>query len=161
MSSNAVIARGSLYAQRLRLRRWVRAPEDAADVAQTVEEKLLRSGQDPNAAYLTTTLRNAAIDAQRAASTRALHESQFAEQAAWVDDRTPERCASGQQAYAALKAALETLSPLNREIFLRACVHDEPRALIAAALGLKLSTIEKRLAKARAHCVERIAPYID
>lgn len=131
------------------------------DALQTVREKLLRSGARPDASYAATMLRNAAIDGFRAERTRREYEARYAHQAHQEDSLGPEASLHGEQALAALYRALEELSALNREIFIRACIDGEPRKHIARILGLKLPTIEKRLAAAKRHCLERLAPYLD
>ncbi|MEM1143325.1 MAG: sigma-70 family RNA polymerase sigma factor [Pseudomonadota bacterium] len=161
MTSDARLTRGTLFAHRARVRRLLSSVEQSEDVAQTVEEKLLRTDRDPAPGYIAAMLRSAAIDTQRAENTRRRYEGEFAQHAERLDTRSPERSIAAKQTLDALVAALDELSPANREIFVRACVEEQPRGEIARALGLPLSTVEKRLAKARAHCLKRIGPLMD
>ena len=161
MSADALFTRDSLSAGRGQIKRWLSCPDDADDVAQTVGEKLLSFDSDPERGYIVAMFRSAAVDAVRAATTRRKYEVQYAEQAATVDHDTPERRLAGTQALEALQDAIAELGPLNQEIFVRAYVDDQPRAKIAEALGLRLSTIEKRLAKAKRHCLSRVGPHLD
>lgn len=131
------------------------------DAVQTVGEKLLRSGARPDAPYITTMVRNATIDDLRAETTRRAYESSFAQHAGALVGVGPEESLYGEQALEALYRALDELTALNREIFIRAYIDGEPRAQIARILGLKLSTIEKRLAQAKRHCLKRLTPYLD
>ena len=161
MSTDAILGRDSFMASRAQLRRWLSSTDDADDVMQTVGEKLLRFDAEPSSAYLAAMFRSAAVDAVRAEATRRKYEVQYATQAETVDHETPERRLAGVQALEALQSAVAELSPVNREIFVRAYVDEQPRAAIADALGLRLSTVEKRLAKAKRYCVTRLKPHLE
>ena len=161
MSTDAILRRDSFTASRAQLRRWLSSTDDADDVMQTVGEKLLRFDVEPTSAYLVAMFRNAAVDAVRAETTRRKYEVQYAAEADTVDAETPERRLAGVQALEALQSAIDELSPVNREIFVRAYVDEEPRKTIADALGLRLSTVEKRLAKAKRHCLAQLQPHLD
>ncbi|MEM1176026.1 MAG: sigma-70 family RNA polymerase sigma factor [Pseudomonadota bacterium] len=150
-----------LIADRGRLRRSVGSFRDSDDAIQTVSERLLNADREPDAAYLTAAVRNAAVDRYRAETTRKKYEEQFAAFSDTTDRLTPEVRAEGAEALTALQQAIDELEPVNREIFVRALVYDEPRASIAHSLGLKLPTIEKRLAKSRRYCFDRVRPHID
>ena len=97
----------------------------------------------------------------RAEATRRHYEAQYAAEADTVDHETPERRLAGLRALEALESAMAELGPVNRDIFVRAYLDEQPRAAIAEALGLRLSTVEKRLAKARRHCIARLRPHLD
>ena len=161
MSTDAILTHDSLSASRARLRRWLGSTDNADDVIQTVGEKLLRSDAKPCGAYLLAMYRSAAIDVLRAETTRRQYEEQYGEQADTVENETPERRLASVQALEALQSAIARLSPVNQEIFVRAYVDGQRRADIAGALGLRLSTVEKRLAKAKRHCLEQIQPHLD
>ncbi len=161
MSTDAILTRDRLSAGRMQLERWLGSTDDANDVIQTVGEKLVRSGTQPGRAYLFAMFRSAAVDAVRAETTRREYQVQYAEQADTVDYQTPERRLAGTQALEALQSAVAKLSSVNQEIFVRAYVDDQPRAEIAEALGLRLSTVEKRLAKAKRHCFTQIQAHLD
>ena len=161
MSPDAIFTRYNLSVSQTRLRRWLGSQDAADEAIQTVGEKLLRSGAKPSPAYLFAMFRSAAVDTFRAETTRREYEAEYALQAETVDHQTPERRLAGVKAVEALQSAIAELSPVNREIFLRAYVDDQPRAEIAAALGLRLSTVEKRLARARRHCLAQTRPYLD
>ena len=161
MSTNAVLIRDHLIAGRTQLKRRLGSTDDADDVVQRVGEKLLRSGAMPSRPYLLAMLRNAAVDAVRAETTRRAYEEAYATQADTVDHETPERRLESVQALEALQSAIADLSPVNQEIFVRAYIDDQPRTEIAAALGLRLSTVEKRLAKAKRRCLAQIQSHLD
>lgn len=161
MSTDAILRRDSFITGRAQLRRWLSSTDDADDVIQTVGEKLLRFDAEPTAAYLAAMFRSAAVDAVRAETTRRKYEVRYAAEADSVDAETPERRLAGIQALEALQSAVDDLSPVNREIFIRAYVDETPRKAIADALGLRLSTVEKRLAKAKRHCLAALQPHLD
>ncbi|MEM6486304.1 MAG: sigma-70 family RNA polymerase sigma factor [Pseudomonadota bacterium] len=150
----------SLNNIRKALTRWLTRAEDVDDVLQTVGEKLLRANSPTEPAYLNRMYRNAAIDLIRAESTRHRYEQSHAIEHQLVEQRTPDRTHAGQQAVTVLDRALSELSPLNRDIFLRAYLYDQPRDAIARELGLHKSAVEKRLAKAKLHCYEIVKPHL-
>lgn len=150
-----------LLGDRSSLRRSVSSYRDADDAIQIVSERLLSADREPDPAYLKAAVRNAAVDRYRAETTRKRYEDQFAVQSDTADRLSPDVLAEGAEALTALQRAIDELEPVNREIFIRALVYDEPRASIAAGLGLKLPTIEKRLAKSRRHCFDRVRPFIE
>ncbi|MEM6583018.1 MAG: sigma-70 family RNA polymerase sigma factor [Pseudomonadota bacterium] len=149
----------SLLAHRPKLQRLVGSPELADETIQTVSEKLAKADAVPSDGYLFAMLRNAAIDSVRAQATRRDYEQAFAEQASTVEHVGPERLLAGQQALVALQRAINSLNSIDQELFVRAYIEQSPRADIAAELNLKLSSVEKRLAKARRHCLQQIAPF--
>lgn len=163
MSANAILGRDNISLGRARPGRWLGSAADADDIAQTVGEKLLKFDAEPSPAYLAAMFRSAAVDAVRAEATRRHYEAQYAAEADTdtVDHETPERRLAGLRALEALESAMAELGPVNRDIFVRAYLDDQPRAAIAEALGLRLSTVEKRLAKARRHCIARLRPHLD
>ena len=143
------------------MQRRLANPADAEDVLQIVAEKLLRTSRHSAGAYLTRTVQNAATDQTRAERTRKDYEAACAEQTLRVDERSPERVVEGIEAIAALQQAVFELKPLCQEIFVRCCVEGQSQPEVADAFGLHLSTVEKRLAKARRHCFDRIRHYLD
>lgn len=161
MSANAILGRDNISLGRARPRRWLGSAADADDIAQTVGEKLLKFDAEPSPAYLAAMFRSAHVDAVRAETTRRHYEAQYAAEADTVDHETPERRLAGLRALEALESAMAELGPVNRDIFVRAYLDEQPRAAIAEALGLRLSTVEKRLAKARRHCIARLRPHLD
>ncbi|MEM1191460.1 MAG: sigma-70 family RNA polymerase sigma factor [Pseudomonadota bacterium] len=161
MTARTILTSASVLMYGERLRRRLGDTPDVEDAIQNVGEKLVRSELKPDAPYLVTMLRNAAIDTLRAEQTRRKYEGAYAEHRGAEDALSPENASAALQSMDALHRALDDLSPVNREIFLRAYVDGQPRAQIAEILGLRLPTIEKRLAKAKRHCLERLAPYLD
>lgn len=159
MADNALYLE-SIWADRAGLRRWLSCANHSDDALQIVAEKLLGSGEEPSDGYFATMCRTATVDLLRSQNTREKYELAYATQSEYSDDLSPERHAQSLEALEALQAAISSLSPLTREIFTRAAINQQPRAEIAALLGLHLSTVEKRLATARRHCLKRLKPYL-
>ncbi|MEM7280499.1 MAG: sigma-70 family RNA polymerase sigma factor [Pseudomonadota bacterium] len=128
------------------------------DAFQSVAEKLLNHPEKncESPGYLFRSARNSTIDALRAQATRARYESAYAITVGSVENRSPEQIVDAEQALQQLQAALEELPLLTREIFLLFHVHGIPQRHIADKFELHLSTVEKRLAKAKSHCFQRI-----
>ena len=143
------------------MQRRLANPADAEDVLQIVAEKLLRTRRHSDGAYLTRTVQNAATDQTRAERTRKDYEDACAEQSLRIDERSPDRIVEAIEAVAALQQAVCELKPLCQEIFVRCCVEGQSQPAVAEAFGLHLSTVEKRLAKARRHCFNRVRQYLD
>ena len=162
MSTGATAPDSLLLSEDLKqkLGQWL-TTHDAEDVLQIVAEKLWRLPREHSGPYLSRTLRNAAVDRQRSSRTRRKYEAAFGAQLSVVDERSPERVVEAIQAIEALQCAVAELKPLNQEIFLRCCVEGHPQTAVAASLGLHVSTVEKRLAKARRHCFDRIRHHLD
>lgn len=160
MSTDAIAKYGDLLFAVLQ-RRWSGAPEDAQDASQVVAEKLIHSAEVPNESYVASMFRNAAIDRLRAEATRRSYEGEFASHSALIDETSPERQLAASRALQALQSAVTQLSPLDQEIFLRAYLHGQLRADIADDLRLSVSTVEKRLAKSKQRCLERVREHLD
>lgn len=158
---DAGITAERLLANRAWFKYWLNKTPNGDDVVQTVAEKMLRSDVTANKSYTAKMLQTASIDVVRSEQTRKGYEDSYASQAAQITTLTPEHALEASQAMETLVAALSELSQLNQEIFIRACVDDQPRAAIAESLGLKLSTVEKRLAKAKQHCLKRVRPFLN
>lgn len=161
MSSDVPFFEEKLFDRHGQLERWLGSVEAADDAIQSVAEKIVKSGDRPNASYLAAMLRNAAVDRVRSEMRRRGYEEAFASAAETVDDRSPDRLVAGTQALEALRGAIGRLSPTDRKIFVLACLEAKPRSEIAAVVGLKLSTVEKRLAKAKASCYRQVKDHLD
>lgn len=162
--SNATFASDLLFEDdglRRSLSRWA-APQDADDALQVVAEKLLRSGGEANLSrrYISRAVRNAVIDHKRATQSRSAYESEYVYQCSQTDERSPERVTEGVQAIEALDNAVADLPPLTQEVFLLYYIGGRSQQDIATQFRLHLSTVEKRLAKAKRYCFERVAPHL-
>ncbi|MEM9530893.1 MAG: RNA polymerase sigma factor [Pseudomonadota bacterium] len=129
----------------------------AEDVLQNVAEKVLRGKreiQQPQD-YLRRASRNAAIDQQRADERRRRRESDYA-LATNVEPACAESAASNSQVLEFIQIALNELPVLTRRLFIQFHVLGFAQKEIATAHGLHLSTVEKRIAAAKRHCLRRL-----
>ncbi|MEM7431018.1 MAG: sigma-70 family RNA polymerase sigma factor [Pseudomonadota bacterium] len=142
------------------IRRYVEAILGAADrvddVLQNVAERLLTNPPDADnpKGLVVSAVRNAAIDERRAADRRSQRESDYA----FAHDRTEtvEDHVDFELIIEVLDRALRELPLLTQALFYAHYVSGRPQHELAIEYGLHLSTIEKRLAKARAHCRRRL-----
>ncbi|MEM8768057.1 MAG: sigma-70 family RNA polymerase sigma factor [Pseudomonadota bacterium] len=160
MSADTTLNSANLTPGRSLLTRLFGSEDIADEAVQAVGEKLAKSGDNPSPAYLTTMLRNAAVDTLRAENTRQGYEARFALETSYEDSHSPEAELSLGEMIDALQAGFDSLTPLSQEIFVRAYLDEQPRAEIANALGIKLSTVEKRLGKAKRHCLHYLREHL-
>ncbi|MEM1090263.1 MAG: sigma-70 family RNA polymerase sigma factor [Pseudomonadota bacterium] len=127
------------------------------DVLQGVAEKLLRNPREMQQPrdYLVRASRNAAIDQYRGEERRRRRESDYA-LATRSEPRCAEATASDRQALEFIQQALNELPILTRRLFIQFHVLGFAQKEIAKAHGLHLSTVEKRIAKAKRHCLLRL-----
>ena len=102
----------------------------------------------PNAArsWLATVARNTARSRLR----RASDTLPLDEEAAIVDDRTPEAALERREQAVRVRMALLSLNPVDREVFLRFYYYYQKTADIAADMGLNESTVRTKLNRGRA-----------
>lgn len=134
------------------LRRRLGSLDEAEDVLQNFCVKVIRAAKTPRddenvKVWMGQILRHTLIDHYRRRAVRQRVEADFARELAIAevsDDRAPEaascRC---------LHAALMRLRPDYAELLRRADLGEEPRARIAADLGLTMNTLNVRLHRAR------------
>lgn len=146
---------------RRQLGRWIRSSADADDILQIVAEKLVSSPIDKGPDYVSRMVRNAAIDHHRAENRREQHHVNWMEQSDQIDERTPEDSVAADQAMSALQEAIDNLSPVTRQIFLQFHFEGMTQPEIAKGLDVHLSTVEKRLARARKNCFAILGRYLD
>ncbi len=131
----------------------------AEDIIQSLSERLIRGPVECELvnprAYVFRAAANAAVDHVRASSKRLAYESEAA-----ILEKTnpahPEREVLGLEALREVEVALQDLPALSRRMFLLHRVEGVPQKEIAARFGVSLSTVEKRIAKAAAHCHSRL-----
>lgn len=145
----------------LYLRRWVRCPDTAADLAQ---ETLLRVAAQPGTAgrtnlraYLYRTARNLAIDhhrQERRRNTRPCPPADLAD----LPDEAPaaERTAEARQRLAVLSDAIGELPALTQRIFALNRIEGHSHAETARRLGISESSVQKHLARALQHAMQRL-----
>ena len=95
--------------------------------------------------WLSAVARNAARDRLR----RAVPEQPLPEDAAIVDDRTPETALTEKERTTRVQLALLSLEPSDREVFLRFYYYCQRIGDIAREMGLNESTVKSRLRRGR------------
>ena len=131
--------------------------ERADDVLQAIAEKFLR--EPPPArnlrAFAFSSARNAAIDELRASERRSHREQNYASHR---EERnvSPEADIDRVRRLERLQAALDELPLLTQSLFQDHYLHGVSQRDIAKRHGLHVSTVEKRLSKARRHCYRRL-----
>ncbi|MEM9618890.1 MAG: RNA polymerase sigma factor [Pseudomonadota bacterium] len=137
--------------------------QDAAhDVYQGLSERLFVApvSDDKVAnpkAYLYRAASNAAHSYRRSVKARAAYEHAAAAHRGEADLRDPERALLGRDALGVVQAALSELPILTRRMFIAFRVNGETQKSIARRFGVSLSTVEKRISTASAHCHRRLS----
>ena len=131
----------------------------AEDVLQSLSERLVkgpveREPRNPKA-YVFRAAANAAVDHVRASRRRIAYEIDAAAGEPF-DILHPERVVLGLEALREVEAALQDLPALTKRMFLLCRVEGVPQKDIAKRFRVSLSTVEKRIAKAAAHCHARL-----
>ncbi|WBO22911.1 RNA polymerase sigma factor [Sphingomonas abietis] len=132
--------------------RLTRSQDQAVDLVQEAYCRLFDSSgwtalQDPRG-YTVRMIRNLAISQMRRA--RIVEFEQWVEVdglAIADDDPDPFRIAAGRQAVARADAALETMPERCRTALVQCRLEEQSPRSVATAMGLSLSTLEKRLAR--------------
>lgn len=142
------------------LQRRLGCEHTASDVYQSLSERLLASPLKKNIenpkAYLYRAAANAAHSYRRADKTRVVYEAAATAHQDEADGRDPERVVLGRDALRVVETALDELPLLTKRIFIAFRVNGERQQDIAKRFGVSLSTIEKRIANATAHCHNRL-----
>jgi len=143
--------------------RLCRDPEDARDLVQDVLARMLTiegwSAIASPQGYMLRILRNMAIERMRRARIvdfRQLSESDHLDLADDAPDQ--QRIAEDREALADVQQALAALPERCREVFVRRRIDEQSPRAIAQDLGLSLSTLEKRLARAIHLLTHAMAP---
>jgi RNA polymerase sigma factor (sigma-70 family) len=128
-------------------------PEDARDLVQDVFARMLATegwaAITNTRAFTARTLRNLAIERMRRSKIVGFRQYVDADHLDLPDDRPdPQRIAEGREAWSHFAWALDQLPDRCRTVFVRRRIDEQPPREIAADLGLSLSTLEKRLARA-------------
>jgi len=133
--------------------RMCRDPEDARDLVQDVLTKMLTiegwSAIQSPYGYMLRIMRNMMIERVRRARIvdfRQLSETDYMDLADDAPD--PQQIAEGREALDDFNRALADLPARCREVFVRRRIEEQSTRSIAQDLGVTLSTLEKRLARA-------------
>lgn len=136
--------------------RMVHSREDAAELVQETYLRVMHRVQTNRfeaaaRGYLFQTATNLARDHHRRRRFRA-HEclDEMPEAEIGHGPPSPDQLVSADQALGRLRDTVQALPPLTRAVFLRARLHNEGYAEIAAAHGLSLRTVERHVAEAMA-----------
>lgn len=134
------------------LRRRLGSLDEAEDALQDFSLKVIRSARsvdqdDKIDAWLGQTLRHTLIDHYRRRAVRHRTETAYAQEMSIADEAPQSEVELGH--CRCLYAALPRLRPDYAEILRRADLEEEPRARIAADLGLTTNTLNVRLHRAR------------
>lgn len=147
---------------RHRLASIVAAPEQVDDVLQELAERLLNRPPAPVSpkSYLREAARNLAFNWRRAETRRRRYEADYG-LLTTGESVSMERQVDAAKAVEALNDALMELPAITRALFVQSYVLGESQPSIARRHGLHLSTVEKQLSKAKRHCYQRLAGYVD
>lgn len=134
-------------------RRLTHSHDDARDLVQEAYARLFAmdgwAAITNPPAYVSRCIRNIAIEKLRRAKVIDFRHMVEADQDEFVDD-TPDafRIMAGREGIRKISEALARLPERCREVFVRRRVHDQSPTEISEALGVSISTLEKRLARA-------------
>ena len=134
-------------------RRLLRNPDDAYDLVQDVFARLfvLEGWADianPRA-YVLRMLRNLAIERIRRSQIVEFQHLADIEELNLIDDGPdPYRTASAQEQVQRIWAVLESMPPEYRTVLIQRRFEDQPLSALAREMGMSVSTLEKRLARA-------------
>ena len=136
------------------LRRRLACAQDAEDALQEFSLKVIRARQSVSRdekinAWLWQILRHTLIDHYRRRAVRQRTETAYARELDLNEAASGAEAEAGIGPCRCLHAALPRLRPDHAEILRRADLEEEPRARIAADLGLTTNTLNVRLYRAR------------
>jgi RNA polymerase sigma factor (sigma-70 family) len=145
--------------------RRVRNRSEAEDLTQEMILRLLRRPTDipirSLGGFIRTAANNLLRDRARAAAHRG-HELEIDANApahgALVEDFTPERVLVGRERLSEVLTCLDELPLKTRDAFLLFRLEHMKQGEIARALGVSVSSVEKHVARAAAHLVQRFGP---
>lgn len=135
----------------------VRCRDTAAELTQEAYLRLLAfSGQETirhPRAFLYQTAKNLALDHLRKDKVQALHVADL-DEAAQVpaDQPSAERVLLDRERVDQFLAAMETMPPRSREVFVLHRVHELSYRQIAERLNISESAVEKNIMRALTHC---------
>lgn len=139
------------------LEKIVGGSDNADDVLQDVALKIWDGLGDPHKPehFVHTLARNAAIDQKRSQDRRTNRETEYATLTEVIED-SQEQIFERQQKLNAINAAISELPLLTQSIFIQFYVHGLSQKEIAEVHQIHLSTVEKRLARAKRYCYTQL-----
>jgi RNA polymerase sigma factor (sigma-70 family) len=143
------------------LRRFTAGAEDVEDLVQEAYVRVcgLPDGQvvESPRALLFRIARNLAVDRARQRVTRATDDvADFEPLNVSSEEAEPDEQVDLRRRFESFCAAVDSLPPLCRRVFVLRKVHQLSHAEIAQVLGLSHSTIEKHVAKGLLRCRDRM-----
>jgi len=143
------------------LRKFTAGAEDVEDLVQEAYVRVcaLPDGQvvDSPRALLFRIARNLAVDRARQRLTRATDDvADFEPLNVSSEEAEPDAQVDGRRRFESFCAAVDSLPPLCRRVFVLRKVYQLSHAEIAAVLGVSHSTIEKHVAKGLVRCRDRL-----
>ncbi len=158
----------AFIAHRQELLAWLTHRVKDAQVAQDlvqelfvsfVENPLAASVEDARA-YLFQMARNRLVDMARQAAARQTTSVAHEDLAHVVDSAPgPDQSLAGRQRLRQLAAVLGELPPLTQRIFVLHRVHELSYQQVADELDISTSSVQKHLARALAHVMQRMRPH--
>lgn len=110
-------------------------------------------------AFMVRTLRNLAVERLRRSRVVTFQQLVDADHLETLDDSPdPQRIVEGREALSHVQAALDQLPERCRTVFVRRRIDEQSPREIAAELGVSLSTLEKRLARAIELLTRKLEP---
>jgi RNA polymerase sigma factor (sigma-70 family) len=151
-----------------RLLRWrLRSDDDAQDATQDVFLKLWKREKEgmlnkDASSYMITSVYNAATDLERWRSYHRPDEQLRLEDTALPSkEAEPAEALFWRDAMHRLVEVLNELSPVTRQVFLLYHVDGASHVDIAQRVGLSVRSVERHMARAIAHCKERMKDYLE
>jgi RNA polymerase sigma factor (sigma-70 family) len=143
------------------LRKFTAGAEDVEDLVQEAYVRIcaLPDGQvvDSPRALLFRIARNLAVDRARQRWTRATDDvADFEPLNVSSEEAEPDEQIDARRRFESFCAAVDSLPPLCRRVFVLRKVYQLSHAEIAAVLGVSHSTIEKHVAKGLVRCRDRM-----
>jgi RNA polymerase sigma factor (sigma-70 family) len=134
-------------------RRLLRNPDDAHDLVQEVFTRLFvmegwAAIANPRA-YVLRMLRNLAIERMRRSQIIEFQQLADVDALNLIDEGPdPYRAACAKEQVQRLGAVLESMPPEYRSVLIQRRLEDQPLSAMARRMGMSVSTLEKRLARA-------------
>ena len=147
------------------VRSYLRSPESAEDVVQTVflriwEHRATWQPTNGVRAYLFAACRNRALGALKhdrvVAHSAAQVTSELVARASGRGDTAPDEAAQAVELARALRAAVDTLSERRRTVIILRWQHQMSYAEIASVLGISVKTVEVHIGRALASLREQL-----
>lgn len=139
--------------------RRIRNAAEAEDLTQEVLLRVAQKGATIDAsrpdAYVFQIAANLLRDQGRRQSVRNAYQATLSAEAAWVEERDPDRVLQAKQSLTTVLEALRQLPDRTRTIFVLFRLENMRQREIADMLGLSVRTVEQHVVRASVHLRER------